>query len=219
MKAALFLLALAHFTAADTLDRIAITVGNQAITETQIDRDIEMAALINGTAPDFSTGSRLKAASRLVEQAFVRREMNFGAYPTVPEKQVEEALASTEKTIGSENMAKRLADYGLTRKDLEEYLRWQLDLLKFIDLRFRPGVQVTESDIESYFKQTFAAKGGKTPDLAALHDQIEQKLTDERADQQVDQWLRQTRRRVPVRYLDPSLQPPPDDKPSATLAN
>ncbi len=32
-------------------------------------------------------------------------------------------------------------------------LWWQLTLLRFIDYRFRPGIQISDSDIDAYYQQ------------------------------------------------------------------
>ncbi len=194
------------------IDEIAITVGNQAITESEIEREIRLSSLLNGAAPDTGLEARREAADRLIEQALVRREMSFGSYPPVPAAQVDEALASTRKSHGGQpGFAALLAKYGLTEKDLRDYLTWQLALLKFIDLRFRPAVQVTEEDVETYYKQHSSAQpgpDGTTPSLHDLHDQIEQKLTGERVDTQLDEWMKRSEERTVIRYLDPKLAKP-----------
>ena len=84
------------------IDSIAVTVGTQAITESQIDEQIRLAAFTNHSDPVFTPESRKKAADELVEQALIRREMSFGTYPPIPETQIESALASTSKANDGE---------------------------------------------------------------------------------------------------------------------
>jgi hypothetical protein len=193
------------------IDSIAVSVGVQAITEGQIDREIRLAAFTNGSQPDLSVESRRKAADQLIEQALIRREMSFGAYPPVPEDEITAAFASTEKSRGGDAALNVLLKrYQLTAKELRDYIAWQLQLLNFIDLRFRPAVQVTEEDVEKYYRENLAAThpgavAVKAPPLTDVHDQIQQKLTGERVDQQLDEWIARSRSRAVIHYIDRSL--------------
>ena len=69
---------------ADIIDRIAISAGNQVITESQIDEEVRVTQFLNGEKLDLSAGERKKAAGRLVEQALVKREMEVSRYPLPP---------------------------------------------------------------------------------------------------------------------------------------
>ena len=194
------------------IDEIAITVGNQAITASEIDQEIRLSSLLNSKPPELSLEARRDAADRLIEQALIRREMSFGSYPRIPIAQVDQAIANTEQAHGgAAQLDTLLMRDRLTRKELHDYLQWQLTLLKFIDLRFRPAVQVSDEDVATYIKEHVAVKpapDGSTPGLRELHDQIEQKLTAERVDTQLDDWIKRSRARTTVRYLNVTLARP-----------
>ena len=51
------------------IDRIAITVANQVITESQIDDEIRVTAFLNREPLDLSAAAKKQAAGRLIEQA------------------------------------------------------------------------------------------------------------------------------------------------------
>ena len=59
---------------AEVLDRIAVTVGKQVITESEILRDLRVAAFIDGKPPDMSPAAKRKSADRLVEQILILQE-------------------------------------------------------------------------------------------------------------------------------------------------
>jgi hypothetical protein len=42
-----------------------------------------------------------------------------------------------------------LEKYGVREDDVRAHLLWQLTLLRFIDVRFRPGIQITDQDIRN----------------------------------------------------------------------
>ncbi len=80
---------------------------------------------------------------------------------------------------------------------------WQRRLLLFIDMRFRPAVQLSEQDIEDYFHKTVepaaqAAHPGQQVTLDEYRDQIEEKLTGDQVDKQMSSWLEGTRQRSQV---------------------
>ena len=205
----LTLLAFAAVARPVIIDEIAITVGNQAITQGEITRNIRLSALVSGEKPDESLESRRKAAGHLIEQALIRAEINFGSYPQVSPAEVDQSYVSTERTLGgSAALASILSQYLLTPDDLRSYLQWQLALLKFIGLRFRPAVQVTSEDVENYYKENVLARSGSTGKPASLNDlrdKIQEKLTGERVDRQVDDWIKRARSRTAIHYIDAAL--------------
>jgi hypothetical protein len=80
---------------------------------------------------------------------------------------------------------------------------WQRTLLLFIQVRFESGVQVSPEEVEQYFTKTVkpaaeAAHPGQPVSLDDYRDQIERKLTGQRADQQMDIWLSDVRKRTDV---------------------
>ena len=67
----------------------------------------------------------------------------------------------------------------MTLEQLREHLLWGLTLSNFIDLRFRPAVQVTRKDVQDYYQDKILPSttvAGKKPDLADMRAQIEQTL-------------------------------------------
>ena len=185
------------------VDRIAVTVGNQVITETEILREIALTAFLNGEKPAFTAATKRKAADQLVEQRLVRKEMDMGRYPEADPEQAKELLAKTARNVGGEQeMQNRLVADGLTEGDLEKHLRWQLTLVRFIDLRFRPAIQVTTQDAQDYYRKNIMPKQkpGQAVRFLDVRDQILDTLTAQRADQQLDEWLKHAKATTRIDY-------------------
>jgi hypothetical protein len=196
---------------ADIIDRIAITVANQVITESQIDDEIRITAFLNREKADLGASSRKTAAGRLIEQALTRREMELSRYPLPDVRDAAKSLSSVQAMYPSEaDFESALKSYGITLDDLTRRLLWQLTLLRFIDYRFRPGIQIPPSDVQAYYRQQVSEwqqKGiNPIPTLDESRDRIEEILTEKRIDQALDQWLQDSRKQVPIRYLDLTLQ-------------
>jgi hypothetical protein len=214
-QACLLLLLLPLVAGAVIVDRVAIAVGDKIIAESEIDLRIRLTAFQNGEKADFSLASRRRAAGELIDQRLIEREMDVGHYPRLEPDHRAALLADYEKAeykSDPASLAKALAAYGLTPQDLEEDLGRQSDLLTFLNLRFRPAVQVTDQDIQKYFAENVLKGAGKTlqeAQAAALNEmraQIEQKLTAERADKELDLWLQDQRKRTKIEYLEKDLE-------------
>lgn len=197
------LLLLTTSLTATVVDRIAVIVGDQVITETEIQQEIALAAFFNGEKPVYTPEEMRKAADRLVEQKLIRREMEMGHYPSATEEQKSQLLEQTAKKSGGlPDLERQLAASGLTLADLEQNLAWQLSLIHFTDLRFRPAVQVTTQDIQDYFRSHILPrqKPGENLRLADFRQQIFQKLSAERTDQQLDEWLKHAKTTTRIEY-------------------
>jgi peptidyl-prolyl cis-trans isomerase SurA len=199
-------LVLAAGAKADLIDRIAVSVGNSVITTSDIDREIRVTAFLNGAAPNFTSEVKRATADRMVEQKLIRRELETSRYPVPDASEIAPALAELRKKYTSdEDWARALQQYGITENDVKKELLWQRTLLEFIEVRFRPGVQVTDKEIQDYFDKVVepAAKTAHPGEPVALEDyrdQIERKLAGERVDHEVDTWLQEARKRTGIVY-------------------
>jgi hypothetical protein len=204
----LILLALVYVPlSAEIIDRIAVTVGYDVITESEIVRQIRLTAFQNGEQPDFGPESKRKAADKLVEQMLIRKEIEGNRYPGPPAGALDAALKefkSQYPTPGAFEQA--LAKYGLTEDELRLQLQWQGTLIPFIDTRFKPGIQIPEADIKAYYEKHFVPQWSKdpskTPSLEESREAIEGILTAQRADQALDRWLGQARTQTRIKFRD-----------------
>jgi len=198
---------------ATIIDRIAVSVGNRVITASDIDREIRVAAFLNGVKPDFSPASRRAAAARMVEQTLVRLEVENSRYPAPADADVQAALDDFKKQHYPDDASYKqaLADYGLSEKDVLNQIAWQRTLLSYIDIRFRPSVQVTDQEINDYFQKVVkpaaeAARPGQPVTLDAYRDQIEAALAGKKVDGELNRWLAQAKQRTAIVYRDEAFQ-------------
>ena len=195
----------------EIIDKIVITVANQVITQSQIDDEIRVTAFLNREKVDLSADARKQAAGRLVEQALIKREMDISHYPLPELSDAGESLEALKATYSTESeFQNALQAAGITADQLTRRLWWQLTLLRFIDYRFRPGIQIPTADVQAYYRRQVSEweqKGTKPiPTLDGSRDQIEEILTQQRIDQALDQWMKDTRKQVTINYLDPGLE-------------
>ncbi len=203
MRLAIFLF-LAGTGFAEVLDRVAVTIGNRVITQSEIASEIRMSAFLNNEPATFTGKVKREAADRLMEQLLVRREMELGRYSEGSPADAAAMLEKLEKTRAHSQgeFDKALKAAGITKQRLQDHLLWGLRLATFVDLRFRPAVQVSREDVETYYQDKVLpdVKTGKKPDLAEVRQQIRQTLSADRADQQMDAWLKDARTRAHVEF-------------------
>ena len=198
----------------ETIDRIAVSVGNRVITETDVDREIRITAFLN-SAPlrsRLSKEEKRAAAERMVDQMLVRSELEASRYLPPSAAETEAALAEEKARFGDDATYRRaLAAYGVSEEDLKARLEWQLTLLRFIDVRFRPGIQIGDEEIRKYFDEhmsagLMAAHPSQTPSVDEHRAGIVQTLIGQAADQQVEQWLKESRRRTRIQYHEEAFR-------------
>jgi hypothetical protein len=206
MKLAWPLLLLATLVHAEILDRIAVSVGSSVITESEIVQQIRLTAIQNAQQPDLSKANMRQVAGKMVEQILIRREIQANRYMSVEAPNAEPMLELIRKRYPNpEAYRKALADYQITEDELRKQLQWQMTLLLFIDVRFRPGIQVPEADMREYYEKQYLPEWKKThtgtpPGFEESKAEVEKLMTADLADHALDRWLGQTRTQTQVRF-------------------
>lgn len=206
------LLACCLLAAATVIDRIAVIVDKHAIKTSDIDRDMRVTEFLNRAPLDTTVGVKRQAAERLIEQTVIREEMEKGGYSKSSAAEVDGVWKRLldERFGGSDaRLRQELARYGLTEAQLRLELQWQLDVLAFLDQRFRPGVLVTDEQVKSYYGQHGAELERQFPQVktyAALEPKIRALLEGEQVNQNFDAWLAAARKRDRIVYHQEAFQ-------------
>jgi hypothetical protein len=193
------------------IDRIAVRVGNAIIKDSDIDRIVRVTEFLNGEQLDVGNKARRDAAKRLIDQAFIRQEVQVGDYPRASWDEANQQIAKLIREhyrdqAGFEQALKR---YGLVEPDLRFEFQWQLTVLRFVDLRFRPAVLVKDEEVEQYYREHLPALRKANPkdsSLDALRDQVHEILVGEKVNQLFFAWLDDHRKEEKVQIVEESLR-------------
>ncbi len=196
---------------AEIIDRIAVTVGNQVITTDQINEEIRVTAFLNHSEPKLTADEKKQAAERLIEQALIKEGMDYSHYPLPTLADAGTMLKLREDEYpGRAAFLTDLGRYGINEEQLRQHLWWQITLLKFIDDRFRPAVQVSNAEILQHYReqaQKWREEGLKTiPTFPESRAAMEQALIEDRIDNALGRWLGDARLRVDIRFRDGALR-------------
>ena len=95
--------------------------------------------------------------------------------------------------------------------ELREHWRQRMQILKFIEIRFKAGIRVTPAEIKTYYDATLIPEYGKQkatpPPLDTISDKISQILLQERVSSLLDDWLQTLKAQGAVRIMKPGEVP------------
>jgi hypothetical protein len=188
---------------AEVIDRIAVTVDQQVITLSQVREEIRMTAFLSDETPDFSPEARRRAAGRLAERLLIEREMELTRFPAPPPEEAAKLLAQVQGGRSDAQFREVLAAGEIPLATLQTYLQRQAALLRFLEVRFRPEVQVGEEEVRDC-AQKRQAKASAAYDEARA--QCEEALMAAGVDKAVDRWLRDARERARIVYKEEAFR-------------
>lgn len=207
--------------AAVVLDRVVAVVNNQAILASDVDEEIQLSVLdparvgLGVLTPQVALEQLIGRA--LIQQQ-IRQEDAQAADP--PQAEVDARLAEIRRELPAcvhQNCASEdgwqafLAGHGLTPERVATYLRYRIQILRFIEQRFRQGIRITPQEIETYYRETLLPQyraGDAIPALNEVEPRIEEILLQQRVNVLFGDWLRNLRKQGEVEVLDPALETP-----------
>lgn len=196
--------------AAELIDRVAVSVGSTVITESELLEHLRIRALLEGIPLRLDSETKRDAADRLIQQALIRREIENTRYVT-PEAFLAQPLLASFKlsrfhdNAGEYQAALKMAQ--VTESEVQASFLWQLTVLRFIEFRFRPGIQIAAEEIRDYYERKFLpdwrSRSKELPPSAEdAASAVEEILLQERIDNQLDRWISLTRTQVSIRYRE-----------------
>ena len=201
------------------LDRVVAVVNRRVILSSDLDDEIQLSVL-EPHRSDEGTMTRPRALEQLISRALIEqqiREEDAQAAEPAPDEvaarlhEIRTVLpACVRADCASEDGWKAfLAQHGLTPPRVETYMRHRLEILRFIEQRFRQGIQISQLQIAAYYNDILMpqyAPGETTPKLDQVAPRIEEILLEQQVNVLFDDWLDNLRKQGDVEILDPSLE-------------
>jgi hypothetical protein len=192
------------------VDRLAVSIERSAIMESEILDHLRVAAFLEGKPLDVSSKARRSAAQQLIELTLIHREMQLSRY-TPPGTEI--AVPLLKKFRAEHYPADAAYQAALTANNLREAdllrnLLLQITITRFINYRFKPGVRVSETEVDDYYKNSFVPGWESVkapvpvPPLEDVQADIEATLTDQKVDQAMDDWLKAAMASVRINYQE-----------------
>jgi hypothetical protein len=198
-----FLLMMASVArAGDIVDRIVATVNGHAILQSDWEDALHYEAFIAGHSSEQLTSEERKAAlDRLIDQELLRQQIRSSDFQHASDQEIAARIQEIRRQYpGADSDSgwhAALTRYGLTEKELKNRVALQLDLLRLVDARLRPTVQIDSKSIEGYYNQELLPQlrqsGAQQIPLAQASPKIKELLTQRKIDQLLTSWLQTLR--------------------------
>jgi peptidyl-prolyl cis-trans isomerase SurA len=202
-----------------TLDRVIAVVNRQVVLQSDLEDEMQLSVLdpsTNGNAKDTKQQALDRLISRTLIQQQIQQENIPAAEPTPAEiasrlKEIRTDLPACMRAncASDSGWNEFLAHHELSPARVNKYVRNRLQILSFIELRFRQGIRITPEDIETYYRQTLLPQypsGQTAPPLAQVSSRIEEILLQQRVNALFDTWLTNLRSQGQIQVLDSSLE-------------
>jgi peptidyl-prolyl cis-trans isomerase SurA len=196
------------------LDRLVAVVNGDVILESDVDEERRFEELQPYRGAADSTRARI--IQRLVDRALILQQVALQPEDGVTDKELDAQLATLRKDIPAckqyhcetdEGWKKFLDDHGFTEEEFRARWRKRMELLKFIEVRFRSGVSIKDEDIKTYYEKTmlpeYAKRKVPPPPLEATKKRIEEVLLQQQVSALLQDWLRSLRAQGSVRIMVP----------------
>jgi peptidyl-prolyl cis-trans isomerase SurA len=193
---------------AEVIDRIVATVNGRIILQSDWDEALCYEALLsNRTLAQFTDDDRRAVLDRLIDQELLREQMKSADFLHSTEAEAAARVADARKqypqAASADSWQALLATYHLTEKDLLARVRQQIDVMRLVDARLRPAVQIDSKSIEAYYRDQFVPKlkqsGASEVPLAEVSARIRELLTEQKVSELLVSWLQNLRSEGQVR--------------------
>ena len=202
-----------------TLDRVVAVVNGDLILESDLDEEARMAAFQPIRVQEAATREEL--IDRLIDRDLILQQMQLQPQPPITDAQVDAELGVLRKNIpgcaayGCETDAgweKFVAAQGFTVEELRERWRQRMEVLRFVEARFRMGIRISQAEMDAYYKGTLVPAYEKEkvapPVEAAIADRIQEILLQRQVDKLLDDWLTSLRAEGSVKIVKPGEELP-----------
>ncbi len=197
------------------LDRVVAVVNGDLILESDLDEErrfeeIQPYREVRGNA------SRSRTIERLIDRTLIRQQAALEPETAVSDTELDAQLARLKKDIPEckqydceteEGWKNFLGDHGFTVEEFRERWLQRMVLLRFIEVRFRNGITIPDSEIKGYYEKTmlpeYARRHVTPPPLDTISKRIQEVLLQQQVSALLVDWLKSLRVQGSVKIMVP----------------
>jgi sulfur carrier protein ThiS len=178
------------------VDRVVTNVNGHVVLQSDWEQEVTFEALSNGRDPDSSTSVERNAAlDRLIDQELLREQVRPSQ--PAPAEQVAARVAEIRKLhpdcVTVDGWHAKLQRYGITLSSLEKRLGDQIQLMKLVEDRLRPSIQIDQQAVETYYNDQLLPNmkraGSRATPLPEVSGQIKNLLAERKMNELLSGWL------------------------------
>lgn len=190
---------------AEVLDRMVASVNGHVILLSDWNDEIRFECFSSGSSPaDVTAEEKQAALERLIDQELIQEQMRLVDEKPIGAEKVEKQIESLKtdylRDHPEDSWDAALAKYYLSQKLLEAHIASELQEFQLIDARFRPSVQVSAAEVESYYRDQFVPKlpPADPVSLTEATPKIREILVQGKINQMLNAWLETLRAQAQI---------------------
>src|ERR1700730_5980740 len=182
--------------AGQIVDRVVTSVNGHVVLQSDWEQELAIEAFSNARDPDsFTSAERNAALDRLIDQQLLREQVRPSE--SAPAEPVTAPVGELRKLhpecATDEGWRATLQRHGLTQKSLEKSVGDQIQLMKLVEDRLQPSIQIDQRAVETYYHDQLLPdmkRAGSPPaPLTEVFGQIKDLLAERRMNELLAVWL------------------------------
>jgi peptidyl-prolyl cis-trans isomerase SurA len=196
------------------MDRLVAVVNGDVILESDVDEERRFEEVQPYRAGPTFTRERI--IERLIDRALILQQSALEPEDAVPDRDLDAQIATLRKDIPAckqyrcetdDGWKKYLGDHGFTEEEFSARWKRRMQLLKFIEVRFRNGINIKDSEIQAYYEKNmlpeYAKRNVTPPKLETIQRRIEEVLLQQEVGALLRDWLKSLRAQGSVLIITP----------------
>src|SRR5258708_4729887 len=182
--------------AGQIVDRMVANVNGHILLQSDWDEEVDFESFVDGRSPDSFTPAERKAAlDRMIDQELLREQVRPSEEAPGPEiaQRVKEVRKLHPEAATDDGWQSALQHCGLTQSELEKRLGESIQLMRLVEARLRPSIQIDQKAVESYYHDQLLPElkkaGNREVALPEVFGHIKDLLAEQRLNQLLHGWL------------------------------
>ena len=178
------------------IDRVVTNVNGHVVLQSDWEQEVAFEAFSNARDPDsFTSAERNAALNRLIDRELLREQLRPSQ--PAPSEQVAARVGEVRKLhpdcTTDDGWRAKLQRYGLTQSALEKRLAEQIQLMKLVEDRLRPSIQIDQQAVETYYHDQLLPDmkraGSVATPLTEVFGRIKDLLAERKMNELLSGWL------------------------------
>jgi hypothetical protein len=200
----------ARAVGSEIVDRMVANVNGHVLLQSDWEEELSFQAFLDARSPESFTPQERKAAlDRLIDQELLREEVRPAE--NAPADQIAARVSDVRKlypeAATDDGWRVALQRYGLTQTALEKRLGASIQLMRLVEARLRPSIQIDQKAVESYYHEQLLPElkkaGSQEVPLPTVFGRIKNLLAEQRLNQLLHGWLATLRSASRIQTSEP----------------
>jgi hypothetical protein len=197
------------------LDRVVAVVNGDVILESDVDEERRFEEIQPYRRSEAEL-AREKMLERLIDRALILQQAVSEPEDVVTDQELDAQLAGLRRDIPDckeyhcetdDGWQKYLAIHGFTVEEFRERWLLRMKLLKFIEVRFRSGIKITNAEIKQFYDSKmlpeYEERKVTPPNIDTISKRIEEVLLQQEVGALLVDWLKSLRAQGSVTIMTP----------------